>query len=54
MTVAQLRDYIAGLDASELQSEYDAYNTMQARGVQDEIRLTLLEDELYNRMMLAD
>lgn len=52
MTIAQLRDRISTLDNSELQSEYDCYNSMQARGVQDEIRLTLLEDELYNRLVL--
>jgi hypothetical protein len=51
MTVADLRELISNYDESELRDEYECYNTMQARGVKDEIRLTLLEEELCNRSM---
>ena len=53
MTIAELRLRIEQMSESELQTEYDQYRTLQARGVRDEIMITLLEDELYNRTMLA-
>lgn len=53
MTIAELRINIEQMSESELQTEYDQYRTLQARGVRDEIMITLLEDELYNRTMLA-
>jgi len=53
MTVADLRMSIEQMSDSELQTEYDQYRTSQSRGVRDEIMLTLLEDELYNRTMFA-
>ena len=53
MTIAELRLSIEQMSESELQTEYDQYRTLQARGVRDEIMITLLEDELYNRTMLA-
>jgi hypothetical protein len=52
MTVAELRLSIEQMSASEVQTEYDQYRTLQSRGVRDEIMLTLLEDELYNRTEL--
>jgi hypothetical protein len=52
MTIAQLRLSIEQMSASEVQTEYDQYRTLQSRGVRDEIMLTLLEDELYNRTEL--
>jgi hypothetical protein len=54
MTIAQLRMNIEQMSASELQTEYDQYVSLQARGVRDEIMFTLLEDELYNRTMFAE
>ena len=53
MTIAELRLSIEQMSESELQTEYDQCRTLQARGVRDEIMITLLEDELYNRTMLA-
>jgi hypothetical protein len=52
MTIAELRMNIEQMSISEVQTEYDQYCTMQTRGVRDEIMLTLLEDELYNRTEL--
>jgi hypothetical protein len=52
MTIAQLRMNIEQMSESEIQTEYNQYRTLQSRGVQDEIMLTLLEDELYNRTEL--
>lgn len=52
MTIAELRLSIEQMSASEVQTEYDQYRTLQSRGVRDEIMLTLLEDELYNRTEL--
>ena len=52
MTVAELRLSIEQMSESEIQTEYDQYRMLQSRGVQDEIMLTLLEDELYNRAVL--
>lgn len=52
MTIAQLRMNIEQMSESEVQTEYDQYRSLQARGVRDEIMLTLLEDELYNRTVL--
>jgi hypothetical protein len=52
MTIAQLRMNIEQMSVSEVQTEYDQYRTLQSRGVRDEIMLTLLEDELYNRTEL--
>lgn len=51
MTIADLRELISKYDDSELRNEYESYNSMQARGVRDEIRLTILEEELCNRTM---
>jgi hypothetical protein len=53
MTIAQLRMNIEQMSESEIQTEYDQYCTLQSRGVRDEIMLTLLEDELYNRTVLS-
>jgi hypothetical protein len=53
MTIAQLRMNIEQMSESEVQTEYDQYRSLQARGVRDEIMLTLLEDELYNRTVLG-
>lgn len=52
MTVAELRLSIEQMSASEVQTEYDQYRTLQSPGVRDEIMITLLEDELYNRTVL--
>jgi len=52
MTVAELRLSIEQMSTSEVQTEYDQYRTLQSPGVRDEIMLTLLEDELYNRTEL--
>jgi hypothetical protein len=52
MTIAELRLSIEQMSASEVQTEYDQYRTLQSPGVRDEIMLTLLEDELYNRTEL--
>jgi hypothetical protein len=52
MTIAELRLSIEQMSASEVQTEYDQYRSLQSRGVRDEIMLTLLEDELYNRTVL--
>lgn len=52
MTIAQLRMNIEQMSESEVQTEYDQYRSLQSRGVRDEIMLTLLEDELYNRTEL--
>lgn len=52
MTIAQLRMNIEQMSVSEVQTEYDQYRSLQSRGVRDEIMLTLLEDELYNRTEL--
>lgn len=49
MTIAELRMSIEQMSASEIQTKYDQYCGLQSRGVRDEIMLTLLEDELYNR-----
>ena len=54
MTIAELRLSIEQMTESELQTEYDQYRTLQARGVRDEIMISLLEDELYNRVMIDD
>jgi hypothetical protein len=53
MTIAQLRMNIEQMSESEIQNEYDQYCTLQSRGVRDEIMITLLEDELYNRTVLS-
>jgi hypothetical protein len=53
MTIAELRMSIEQMSATEIQTEYDQYRGLQSRGVRDEIMLTLLEDELYNRTVLA-
>ena len=53
MTIAELRMNIEQMSESELQTEYDQYCSLQSQGVRDEIMITLLEDELYNRTMLA-
>ena len=52
MTIAQLRLSIEQMSVSEVQTEYDQYCSLQSRGVRDEIMITLLEDELYNRTAL--
>ncbi len=52
MTIAELRLNIEQMSECEVQTEYDQYRTLQSRGVRDEIMLTLLEDELYNRTVL--
>jgi hypothetical protein len=52
MTIAELRLSIEQMSASEVQTEYDQYRSLQSKGVRDEIMLTLLEDELYNRTEL--
>ena len=52
MTIAELRLNIEQMSESEIQTEYDQYCTLQSRGVRDEIMITLLEDELYNRTVL--
>lgn len=52
MTIAQLRMNIEQMSESEVRTEYDQYRSLQSRGVRDEIMLTLLEDELYNRTEL--
>ena len=53
MTIAELRLSIEQMSESEVQTEYDQYRSLQSKGVRDEIMITLLEDELYNRTMLA-
>lgn len=53
MTIAELRLSIEQMTESEVQTQYDQYRSLQAKGVRDEIMITLLEDELYNRTMLA-
>ena len=53
MTIAELRMNIEQMSESEIQIEYDQYCTLQSRGVRDEIMITLLEDELYNRTVLS-
>ena len=53
MTIAELRLSIEQMSESEVQTQYDQYRSLQAKGVRDEIMITLLEDELYNRTMLA-
>ena len=52
MTIAELRLNIEQMSECEVQTEYDQYRSLQSRGVRDEIMLTLLEDELYNRTVL--
>jgi hypothetical protein len=52
MTIAELRMNIEQMSQSEIQTEYDQYRTLQSPGVRDEIMITLLEDELYNRTVL--
>lgn len=52
MTIAELRLSIEQMSESEVQTEYDQYRSLQTRGVRDEIMLTILEDELYNRTVL--
>jgi hypothetical protein len=52
MTIAQLRMNIEQMSVSEVQTEYDQYRSLESKGVRDEIMLTLLEDELYNRTVL--
>ena len=52
MTIAQLRSNIEQMSESEIQTEYDQYRELQSKGVRDEIMLTLLEDEMYNRTVL--
>jgi hypothetical protein len=53
MTIAELRLSIEHMSESEIQTEYNQYCTLQSKGVRDEIMLTLLEDELYNRTVLG-
>ena len=53
MTIAELRLRIEQMSESEIQTQYDQYRSLQSKGVRDEIMITLLEDELYNRTMLA-
>jgi hypothetical protein len=53
MTIAELRISIEQMSASEIQTEYDQYCGLQSKGVRDEIMITLLEDELYNRTVLG-
>jgi hypothetical protein len=53
MTIAQLRMSIEQMSESEIQTEYDQYRGLQSKSVRDEIMLTLLEDELYNRTVLG-
>lgn len=53
MTIAELRMNIEQMTESEVQTQYDQYRSLQSKGVRDEIMITLLEDELYNRTMLA-
>jgi hypothetical protein len=53
MTIAELRLSIEQMSESEVQTQYDQYCSLQSKGVRDEIMITLLEDELYNRTMLA-
>ena len=52
MTIAELRLSIEQMSESEIQTEYDQYRGLQSKGVRDEIMITLLEDELYNRTVL--
>ena len=52
MNVSQLRMNIEQMSESEIQTEYDQYRGLQSKGVRDEIMITLLEDELYNRTVL--
>jgi hypothetical protein len=52
MTIAELRLGIEQMSQSEVQTEYDQYCSLQSKGVRDEIMITLLEDELYNRTVL--
>ena len=54
MTIAELRLSIEQMSESEVQTQYDQYRSLQAKGVRDEIMITLLEDELYNRVMVND
>jgi len=53
MTIAELRSSIEQMSESEIQTEYDQYCSLQSKGVRDEIMLTLLEDEMYNRTVLG-
>jgi hypothetical protein len=52
MTIAELCMSIEQMSATEIQTEYDQYRSLQSKGVCDEIMITLLEDELYNRTVL--
>lgn len=52
-TVAQLRQDIEQLSDVELLSKLELYQGLQSKGVRDEIMTTLLEDEFYNREVLA-
>lgn len=54
MTIAQLRMNIEQMSVSELQTEHDQYQGLVSKGVRDEIMITLLEEELYNRLMFAE
>jgi len=54
MTIAELRLSIEQMSESEVQTQYDQYRTLQAKGVRDEIMISLLEDELYNRVVIND
>ena len=53
MTIAELRLSIEQMSESELQTEYDQYRTLQARGVRDEIIQELIAIELDRREELV-
>lgn len=54
MTITELRLNIEQMTESEVQTQYDQFRSIQARGVRDEIMISLLEDELYSRTALFD
>ena len=51
MTIAKLREDLMQLTEVELLNRLESYKSLQSKGVRDEIMITLLEDELYNRTM---
>lgn len=49
MTINDLREQISILDDGELWAQLELYQSLQSRGVRDEIMITLLEEETYSR-----
>ena len=52
-TVDTLRQEIEQLSNREVEQKYELYRDLKSKGVRDEIMLTLLEEELYNRVVLV-